>query len=423
MNNDISDKTVYVLGAGFSAAAGFPMQGKILEYLLEPSTYAEGGLFEADIPSDTKKQIDVVADFLDTAFPDTDGRQMEDIFTLLDQLIDIRGSFAKYPLDELLNIRSAWIRLIVTLFFKFSLIVSDDQLELYQRFVARLLYDRIKGDHPHESTSVVSLNWDGLFEDAFTRLATEVGAERKAGIDYCVYTVPLKKDAGHHTPSTLQKAKGMCNFKLLKLHGSATWFRCPASNRVYTSAGLSPIEGLKACLETLKSPLTEEYPDSREEETQPLLEPFIITPTFEKVFDLPHIQTVWQNAYLELRQASKVVFIGYSLPEADYHFKTLIRRAIRPEAEIRAILCDRDRPVREGGTSGGVPLEHSVEARFIRLFGKLRVQRETSDEYSFVPTVSYSGFESFVEALSPVCKFPELKETLKGLLKNYEDPS
>jgi hypothetical protein len=83
-----------------------------------------------------------------------------------------------------------------------------------------------------------------------------------------------------------------------------------------------------------------------EEELQgaPLLEPFFVTPTFLKIFDNPHIRMIWHNAYIELVEATRVVFVGYSLPEADYHLRALLRRAIRPATEVVAVLIKEDAP-------------------------------------------------------------------------------
>lgn len=43
---------------------------------------------------------------------------------------------------------------------------------------------------------------------------------------------------------------------------------------------------------------------------------------------------VWHNAYIELAEAQKIVFIGYSLPPSDYHVRTLLLRALNPSADI-----------------------------------------------------------------------------------------
>jgi hypothetical protein len=77
---------------------------------------------------------------------------------------------------------------------------------------------------------------------------------------------------------------------------------------------------------------------------EPILEPLIISPTFIKEFNNAHIQMIWHNAYIDLCEAKKVVFIGYSLPEADYHLRTLLKRAIRKDAELIVVLTKKDKP-------------------------------------------------------------------------------
>lgn len=269
-------------------------------------------------------------------------------------------------MTDLLQIRESWTGLLVALFHSFSARVENSRISTYKRFISALLLERMLGKHPHESVSVISLNWDGLLEDAFFSVLRDLGGLHKADIDYCVYTVPIFPHVPH-IPSTKQKASGIANFKLLKLHGSVNWFRCPSSNRIYTSVGLPPKEALSVCLKPGISPFSLEYQDSRENRCRPMLERFIVTPTFSKTFDLPHIQNIWQNAFLELRQATKVVFIGYSLPDADYHFKTLVRRAVRPETEIHVVLSEKDLP------SITLPEKFAVGTRFKQLFGKKRI--------------------------------------------------
>jgi hypothetical protein len=90
------------------------------------------------------------------------------------------------------------------------------------------------------------------------------------------------------------------------------------------------------------SPLVEHHVSGSEATNPPVLEPFIITPTFVKQFAMPHIQTTWHNAFVELRECTRLVFLGYSMPEADYHFRTLLRRAVRPGTEVEVILTKND---------------------------------------------------------------------------------
>jgi hypothetical protein len=86
--------------------------------------------------------------------------------------------------------------------------------------------------------------------------------------------------------------------------------------------------------------------DKESENKAPKLEPFFITPTYLKVFDNAHIQMIWHNAHTELAEADKIVFVGYSLPEADYHLRTLMKRAIRPGTQIDVVLTQNDKPTK-----------------------------------------------------------------------------
>lgn len=118
----------------------------------------------------------------------------------------------------------------------------------------------------------------------------------------------------------------------------------PVFNLVYTGLGMEgPAHDIY--VKSQISPFIKEHLDGREQPSPSILEPFIITPTFTKVFDLPHIQTTWHNAFVELREATNVVFIGYSLPAADYHFRTLLRRAIRSTTPIKVILDKSAEPL------------------------------------------------------------------------------
>ena len=46
---------------------------------------------------------------------------------------------------------------------------------------------------------------------------------------------------------------------------------------------------------------------------------------------------MWQNAGIELSEASKIVFIGYSLPQADFEMRQLLSRMVRNNAAIEVV--------------------------------------------------------------------------------------
>jgi hypothetical protein len=270
---------------------------------------------------------------------------LEDLFTLLDQAIADRNNFVGFDWLELVKIRDSLIRGVLGLLHGCAHKHITEGGQRFKLLAANLIDARIQAGRDGDPFAMISLNWDSLVEDSIFWVLQQTGGIREnkalADIDYCVYTTPLPN--APHTPSTKQKALGIYNIKLLKMHGSSTWLRCPCSNIVYTGLGLAE-PAYDIYVKPRFSPFIQQHLDDREKESPAVLEPYIITPTFAKVFDLPHIQTTWHNAFIELREADEVVFIGYSLPEADYHFRALLRRAVRSATPIKAILHVSDRP-------------------------------------------------------------------------------
>ena len=64
----------------------------------------------------------------------------------------------------------------------------------------------------------------------------------------------------------------------------------------------------------------------------------LLLPTYLKNLSNIQIKLVWQNAAIELSEATRIVFIGYSLPAADFEIRQLLARMIRPDAEIQVVL-------------------------------------------------------------------------------------
>ena len=306
------DKTVYVLGAGFSAGANFPVQSDLYDIIKNP--FLLQGFTDKErlaYLSELEKHHERITEFCKIAFCESEIPQsLEDVFTLLDQTIHSNSHFAKYSVSDLHSIRDSWIRLLVWFFhFRASQYIGNKN-STYQRFSAALLKKRIEAQLGGDPLSIVSLNWDSLLEDSFYHVIQSTRGIQKADIDYCVYTMPI--EGSPHTPSTKQKASGIYNLKLLKLHGSTTWLRCPNSNHIYTGLGHNS-SSYEIYVRDRDSPFTSElYPNDPESEIPPKLEPYIITPTYTKVFNQPHIQTTWHNAYVVSgRKLSKSFIHGH----------------------------------------------------------------------------------------------------------------
>ena len=125
---------------------------------------------------------------------------------------------------------------------------------------------------------------------------------------------------------------GGYNIKLLKLHGSMNWFQCPMCQRMYVRFG-EEIEIMKAayCRHCRKNYGMSEINSIK-------LQSNLLLPTYLKNLSNIQIKLVWQNAAIELSEATRIVFIGYSLPSADFEIRQLLARMIRPDAEIQVVL-------------------------------------------------------------------------------------
>jgi len=70
--------------------------------------------------------------------------------------------------------------------------------------------------------------------------------------------------------------------------------------------------------------------------------PALVPPTWNKVFHGP-IGDIWQGAIGALRQATRLIVIGFSLPPTDLHFKYLLAAGLQENMSLRQIVfCDPD---------------------------------------------------------------------------------
>lgn len=379
----------------------------VLEEALEKVFLLPGDILSTpDIPSEEiRTDRELIKEFTETSFPSQKHIQFEDVFTLLDQVILERAHFGKYPETRLREIRSAWIRTILFTLHQ----TSDQHLRgsnmSHRAIAAALIEQRISATLTGDPFSIISLNWDSLIEDSVFWILRKVNGFRAgkalADIDYCVYTTPLPHSA--HTASIKQKALGIYNIKLLKMHGSSTWLRCPCSNHIYTGLGMDA-PAYDIYVKRQVSPFIELHLDEREKDSPSVLEPYIITPTFAKVFDSPHIQTTWQNAFVELREADEVIFVGYSLPEADYHFRTLLRRAIRSTTPVKVILHKSDEPASDSQNTD--PKTIYPAQRYRQVF---REQQLTFD---------YDGVEGYASTFAPEEQLDAMMERLRNIFNS-----
>jgi hypothetical protein len=113
--------------------------------------------------------------------------------------------------------------------------------------------------------------------------------------------------------TTGAEASGEGSIPVLKLHGSVNWARDKwkvGPIRVFPNYGAVRDSG-KA--------------------------PELIPPTWRKLF-AKELVDVWKRALVEVEQATRLVVIGFSMPETDLHFKYLIAAGLRKNLSLREIV-------------------------------------------------------------------------------------
>jgi len=103
---------------------------------------------------------------------------------------------------------------------------------------------------------------------------------------------------------------------LLKVHGSLNWLYCPVCKAMW----LTPKR--KGVIALISGRGRRTICKSCEGRYVPVL----IPPTYFKVMSNPHLIAVWEQAERHLRRCERIIFCGYSLPDADIHIKYLLKR-------------------------------------------------------------------------------------------------
>lgn len=256
---------------------------------------------------------------------------LEDIFTPLDRCLADNISFRDLDVLQIKEIRELIYHLIgITLKHKL-LNVSKGYVNKF----AQHLFDlsKLRKDRHYaniDCVSVISTNWDILLDNSIKEIIRRSG--EKAVVDYCCYISSHNPYDDTVKPGLEVLGQGGFNIKLLKLHGSYNWLQCPRCLRVYVEfnqkIAVNQYENKNSC---------RHCDNNFKPQKSHILTSNLIMPTFLKDFSNPQYKLIWQNAGVELAEATKVVFIGYSLPQADFEMRQLLARMIREDAEIEVV--------------------------------------------------------------------------------------
>lgn len=352
----------YILGAGFSRALSIPatevLSGEVLtrqEAYGGVPLYADTEAFRASFRA--------VDSFIAGAFLRPPGGvhaypTLEEVFTSIDLAANEGVALStRHRPSQLRAIRRF-------LFFRILATLNRDignELTAERRAWASRITER--------QCVVVSTNWDIALEHLLSACGNSASYEPSAYFDEAII------DDKNCYELVGSASNGVA---VVKVHGSSNWLECELCRRViYTRASKAALLDLswirpedfraagvygKIDLKQLRS---RSQGNGRCPRCCGSIGPLMASFSFRKHIRSPTLVAVWRQAEIRLAQSRRWHFIGYSLPDADYEFKHLLKRAqLRRQRDDLVVDVTLLRSVDDAGREFD-----SVVNRYRRFFG------------------------------------------------------
>lgn len=348
--NIFEPANLLILGAGFSWNAGVPLASNFTNELLN--------LRGLHLDGPSARQVKFIRKFVDEVFGEGASRsaddwpELEDIFTTIDLSANTGHHLGRSYSSAVLRIvrRAIIVRMIRML--------SQAYKRRQKRPDAnwRLLEQLFEHFDP-ETTAVLSMNWDMVFEIGLAR------AQGIRSVDYGCQASAKKFIGGKLSHRSISGD----TLHIVKPHGSVNWLYCDACREIFW-VGPSETERVAQTLfrkrdwnmvlddAILKPPsmLTPACPHCQTDSLGTRFATF----SYRKALDFPMHAASWRAAEQNLKCTAEWVFIGYSMPAADFEFKHLLKRVqlterIRPSITV---------------ITGGKDADATI-ARFTKFFG------------------------------------------------------
>jgi len=307
-------KTVYIVGAGLSYYAGLPLQSDFTKELLAARDFDEG-------PS--QAMVSHLDEFVHRVFHlPTDAEpsqwpELEDIFTFIDLSANTGHHLGqRHSPKDLRRIRRVLIARIIRMLhqsYRKAQRSSNEKWVQLVNFVKRLNVTESR---------IISLNWDTSLESII--LENHPGCHLSYG-----KSIRPAVFRGDNEIETFE-ADSASEIQISKMHGSMNWLYCDNCRRIFW---FPPTETLKVADQIIRKDEWKTIdPEFKPKKARGCcfcgveLGTRIATFSYRKALDFRMFQRSWERAERHLRDCDRWVFIGYSLPGADFEFKYLLKR-------------------------------------------------------------------------------------------------
>ncbi len=378
-----NDHNVYILGAGFSCEAGYPLVRNFMDKMREAASWQKNHDKET-------KEIEAVLKFRLEAASATyriqfDPENIEDLFSL---------SAAVDNTSRSTN-RNMVIAIAETL--EYCRVNNIDKKVILcgapnpppkgfaldnQENPANITINRFKlyvglmagvwGETPtpYKDNTFITFNYDLLLEKALQEWEIPFQYEGLPDNEGLLFGTPTEYD---DSAKSIQKNAKKNAVSILKLHGSVNW--------ALTSKALPPQDRVIKVFGDFR-----DIPISRGELVEFFnpLDLLLAPPIWDKgTAKIGHpLSDVWSNAIKKLQTATRIIVIGYSLPLADAHFRYLMAAGLQHNISLREIVFVNP-AFREGD-----PDKEALEERIFSVFrrdlhqkGILKLLPHTAHEF------------------------------------------
>ena len=294
--------TAFILGAGASAAFGYPVTAKLFPLIAEAARGSPFGKHPHEREATRRLRRG-----LDKLMPSWRNATIApplitDMLSLFDQSI-LAGTCLSPDMshDAFVDFRQLLDRILVLVIQE--VFWSDKEFSDTCLHFVELLRK--------SATGIVTTNYDLEVDMALASAISYKFMEDE--VDYgFAWRDP---ESGRIIPRPAEPG-----FRLMKLHGSLNWLLCPVCEHTYINAYASIQENA--------------YYSTKSEATTchcghfPLV-PVIVSPSYVRDIRNADLLYLWKNALEFLRNAKHWVVVGYSLPAEDLAIRSLLMRAYR----------------------------------------------------------------------------------------------
>lgn len=301
-------KRVFILGAGASKFAGFPLATGLWPFL-----EAQEDTREIQLIND----VALCRPFIKKAFcllENLSYPDLEIILTIADLAVATGGSIGGFNSQEfdIPQVKSVLRRLVSSAF-------KDRAVDARQNDENRIIMETW-AERVQEGDIIISFNWDPLHEMALFQTKKW---HYSSGYGFKPKNVTQKTDS---------------QVTILKLHGSANW-----GLRAKNDPGPPTLDYINEIFRENDAPYE---PSGESDFGQTLILPSYLKAPSEE----PVLVSLWNKAADALREAEEIIILGYSLPEGDGPARTLLSTALTSNNKLKA----HEKPIRivAGQTKG-----------------------------------------------------------------------